>query len=278
LHLAVALFGVLQAIPTPPLPAREQRPPKLTTKHKGARARRVIHRRLYGRNSVRGAMSVPYTGVGRKRGRRGSCSGGPRQEGADRVWLFYWYKLLITTNYFGLVRVHLHTIHVRRVFACTCLKRVAQTAQHSACVCVFHCCWVEGLGHGQVCVIFFRGARGGTVFFGSNGDDDDCKMAQYKVAQAYTSNLNFGKCTIEKRRWYLALKTKRNFYFVDRQSQTYRAQLRPGHHVHAGTQGTPAVPLFSSTKQFQTSGVSPRHHHGPPSKTSARTGVSLVVA
>ncbi|CAM9652129.1 unnamed protein product, partial [Ectocarpus sp. 8 AP-2014] len=41
--------------------------------------------------------------------------GRPFLTGCSRVWLFYWYKLLITTNYFGLVRVHLHTIHVRRV-------------------------------------------------------------------------------------------------------------------------------------------------------------------
>ncbi|CAN0295550.1 unnamed protein product, partial [Ectocarpus sp. 12 AP-2014] len=46
----------------------------------------------------------------------------------------------------------------------------------------------------------------------------------------------------------------RSFYFLDRQSHIYRAQLRSGHHVHAGTQGTtglPVVPLFSSTKKIK---------------------------
>lgn len=45
-------------------------------------------------------MSVPNTGVGRKRGRRGSCSGGPRQEGASTASLF---RMLVLWHCFALL-------------------------------------------------------------------------------------------------------------------------------------------------------------------------------
>lgn len=57
-YVSVALFGIVEAIPTRHH-FRARRDRRFSTKHKGARGRRIIYKRLFSRNLFRGPTILP---------------------------------------------------------------------------------------------------------------------------------------------------------------------------------------------------------------------------